>query len=519
MKFVSIKIFVINFILLISGAIASAQDVQTKKVEILHANSLEYDESTGVKAKRLLGDVVFRHEDAYMFCDSAWFFDNSNTIQAYNNVRIKQGDTILLVGKYLEYDGNSKIAKMRDSVVLKHNKSFLITDSLDYDRNLDMAYYFEGGKIYDGDNRLTSRRGYYYTKLKDYYAVDTVVLRNPQYDIFSDTLRYNTESAISYFYGPTQIISDSNYIYCENGNYNTRTDEAAFSENAWLRSGSNYLMGDSLYYDRKIRYGEAFKNVSVIDTVENLNAYGNYGYYFENPRNAMLTDSTFVIYVTDGDSVFMHSDTVYISVDTSDYKLIRAFYKVQVYKSDLQARCDSLVFYSKDSIAHMFFNPVVWSEKNQITADHIEVHFVNKNPERFYLTGNAFSIERYDSLHFNQMKSRNITGYMKEKKINKIDLFNDCQTVYFIVDEDTDEIVAMNKVVSSNMTILFKDDKIENIWFYEKPDGETIPIEQIKYEKTLLKDFIWLDKYRPKSKFDIFEWKDIGTGDEVSLSQ
>lgn len=512
MNFSIFKIFAVCFVFLLSGTVIIAQDEQenqVKKVEILHANSLEYDEYTGVKAKRLLGEVVFRHEEAYMFCDSAWFFDNSNTIQAYNNVRIKQGDTILLVGKYLEYDGNSKIAKMRDSVVLKHNKSFLLTDSLDYDRNLDMAYYFEGGKMYDGDNRLFSRRGYYYTKLKDYYAVDTVVLKNPQYNIYSDTLRYNTDSAIAFFYGPTQIISDSNYIYCENGNYNTSTDEAAFSENAWLRSGSNYLKGDSLYYDRKIRYGEAFKNVSVIDTVENLNAYGNYGYYFEDPRNAMLTDSTFVVYVTDGDSVFLHSDTVYISVDTSDFKLIRAFYEVQVYKSDLQARCDSLVFYTKDSVAHMFFEPVLWSEKNQITADHIEVHFVDKNPERFYLTGNAFSIERYDSVHYNQMKSRNITGYIKDKKINKIDMFNDCQTVYFIVDDDTDEIVAMNKVVSTNMTVLFKDDKINNIWFYELPDGETIPIEQIKYEKTLLKDFRWLDKYRPMSKYDIFVWKII----------
>jgi len=152
---------------------------------------------------------------------------------------------------------------------------------------------------------------------------------------------------------------------------------------------------------------------------------------------------------------------------------------------------------------------MLWSEKNQITADHIEVHFVDKNPERFYLTGNAFSIERYDSVHYNQMKGRNIIGYMKDKKINKIDLFNDCQTVYFIVDEEINQIVAMNKVVSTNMTIYFKDDKIENIWFYEKPDGETIPIEQIKYEKTLLKDFRWLDEYRPKSKYDIFYWRNI----------
>ncbi|PLX06390.1 MAG: hypothetical protein C0596_18160 [Marinilabiliales bacterium] len=441
-------------------------DDTPKKVEIIHANSLEYDESTGTEAKKLLGKVVFKHEDAYMFCDSAYLYDESNTIEAYDNVRIKQGDTILLIGNYLEYDGNTKIAKMRDSVILKHRESLLLTDSLDYDRNENMAYYFEGGRIFDGDNKLTSRRGYYFTKDKDYYAVDTVVLRNPQYDIFSDTLRYNTDSAISYFYGPTHIVADSNVIYCENGYYNTRTDVAGFSENAWLRSGPNYLRGDSLYYDRKIRFGEGFNNVSVIDTAENLIAYGNYGYYYENPKNAMMTDSTEVIYVTDGDSLFMHCDTVYISVDSLDHRLIRAFYEVQVYKTDVQARCDSLVFMSKDSIVELYYDPIVWSEENQILADKIIVHFVDKEPDKFYLENNAFAIQQYDSIHFNQMKSRKITGYVIEKEIKKVDLLNDCQTVYFVVDEEINEIIALNKVVSSNMTIHLNDNKIEKIWFY-----------------------------------------------------
>ena len=500
------KIFVVFLFVTLISNIANAQE--PKKVEIIHANSLEYDESIGVNAKRLIGKVIFKHEETYMFCDSAYYFDNSNTIKAYNNVRIKQGDTILLIGEYLEYDGNVKLAKMRDTVVLKHRETLLLTDSLDYDISLNMAYYFEGGKIFDGENKLISRRGYYYTKRKDFYAVDTVVLRNPKYNIYSDTLRYNTDSAISYFYGPTNIVSDSNLIYCENGYYNTRTDEAGFSENAWLRSGSNYLKGDSLFYDRKIRYGEAFNNVSVIDTVENLLAYGHYGYYYENPRNAMLTDSAEVVYVSDNDSLFMHSDTVYISVDSLNNRLIRAFRKVQIYKFDVQARCDSLTFRSVDSIVEMYYSPIVWSENNQIKADQITVHFVNKEPDRFYLNGNAFTIEMKDSIHYNQMKSRQIIGHVVQKKIKKIVLINDCQTIYFVEDEELNKIIAMNKVVSSNMTIYIKDDQIERIWFHEKPDGETIPLEQVTSEQIILKDFKWHDYLRPKNKHDIFIWKE-----------
>jgi len=513
MKLFFIKILFVFAGIVFSNIILAQEDQeagdQPKKVEIIHANSLEYDESTGVKAKKLLGKVVFKHEEAFMFCDSAYFYDFSNTIEAYNNVRIKQGDTILLIGNYLEYDGNTKIAKMRDSVVLKHQESLLLTDSLDYDRNENMAYYFEGGRIFDGDNRLTSRRGYYFTKKKDYYAVDTVVLKNPQYDIYSDTLRYNTDSAISYFYGPTNIVADSNVIYCENGYYNTRTDVAAFSENAWLRSGPNYLRGDSLYYDRKIRFGEGFNNVSVIDTAENLLAFGDYGYYYENPRNAMMTKRTEVIYVTDGDSIFMHSDTVYISVDSSENRLIRAFHKVQVYKTDVQARCDSLAFMSRDSIVEMYYDPIIWSEENQISADKIIVHFVDKEPDKFYLENNAFAIQQYDSIHYNQMKSRNITGYVIEKEIKKVDLINNCQTIYFVIDEEVKKIIALNKVVSSNMTVNLKDSKIDQIWFYDKPDGETIPIDRVTNEQIILKDFKWYDYIRPMSKDDIFIWKEM----------
>ncbi len=513
MKLSFIKILFVIAGIVFSNIIIAQEDQeagnQPKKVEIIHANSLEYDESTGVMAKKLLGKVVFKHEDAFMFCDSAYFYDFSNTIEAYDNVRIKQGDTILLIGNYLEYDGNTKVAKMRDSVILKHRESLLLTDSLDYDRTENMAYYFEGGRIFDGDNRLTSRRGYYFTKKKDYYAVDTVVLKNPQYDIFSDTLRYNTDSAISYFYGPTNIVADSNFIYCENGYYNTRTDVAAFSENAWLRSGPNYLRGDSLYYDRKIGFGEGFNNVSVIDTAENLLAFGDYGYYYENPRNAMMTKRTEVIYVTDGDSIFMHSDTVYISVDSLENRLIRAFHKVQVYKTDVQARCDSLAFMSRDSIVEMYYDPIIWSEENQISADKIIVHFVDKEPDKFYLENNAFAIQQYDSIHYNQMKSRNITGYVIEKEIKKVDLINNCQTIYFVIDEEVKKIIALNKVVSSNMTVNLKDSKIDQIWFYDKPDGETIPIDRVTNEQIILKDFKWYDNIRPMSKDDIFIWKEI----------
>ncbi|MDR2009892.1 MAG: hypothetical protein LBQ22_05375 [Bacteroidales bacterium] len=484
---------------------------EVRKIDIIKANSMEFSEKVGEGAKRLIGDVIFRHEDMYMFCDSAYFFDDINTAIAYNNVRIRQGDSILMIAKYMEYEGNERIARMRDSVVLKHNKSYLVTDSLDYDRNQDMAYYFGGGRIFDADNRLFSKRGYYYTQFKDYYAVDSVILRNPQYVINTDTMRYNTDYEIAYFYGATDIVSDSNFIYCENGYYNTNNDEAAFSQNAWIRSGSNYLMGDSLYYDRKIRFGEGFNNVFIIDTVENIIATGDYGYFYEEPENALLTKRAQVIYVNEGDSIYIHSDTILLTVDTLNYRLMRAFRKVQIFNDDIQGRCDSLTFYSFDSIAHMYYDPVIWAEGNkQITADHISVYFENEEPKTFYLKHNVYAIEQIDSVHYNQAKCDNIEGHFDNSELYKIDMYKNSKTIYYLIDDEVDEIVALNRLYCVDMTFHMKDNQIENLWFYGNPDGEMIPIEQVNNDKLFLENFRWLDEIRPKTKEDIFIWRDIG---------
>jgi lipopolysaccharide export system protein LptA len=485
---------------------SSVVSQSVKRIEIIRANSLEFDERTGIQAKRLLGDVVFKHDEAFMFCDSAYFYDSQNYIEAFNRVRIVQGDSLLLFGQKLKYDGESKLAQIRDSVILKHHGSFLLTDSLDYDRIEDVGYYFEGGRIFDGENRLSSRRGYYYAKENVYYAVDTVELRNPQYTIFSDTLKYDTETAIAYFYGPTHIVSDSNFIYCENGFYDTENDLAGFSENSWLKSGQNTLKGDSLFYDRNIRFGEAFKNVSIHDSIENITAYGHYGYYFEDPQFAMLTDSVLVVYISEGDSIFMSSDTVFISVDTAENKLIRAFFKVQVYKSDMQARCDSLVYSTADSLAELFYDPVVWLERSQLTADFMYMYIVDNNPVKAVLENSAYIIEHVDSIYYNQVKGKEIVAHIRDKAVYKAEIFGNAETLYYVEDEEEQELMAQNKVICSNMTVFISDQSIDRIWFYEKPDGHTIPLEMLLQEQMFLKDFRNLEEYRPKSKNDIFIW-------------
>lgn len=573
--------FFLLWVFFFKGIIAFSQEnkeEEIKQIEIIHADMIDYDEqSLGKDIKRLQGHVQFKHEETYMDCDSAYFDTGKNYIQAFNNIHMNQGDTIHLYGDSMVYNGNTRIANVRKKVKLTHDNSVLTTDSLDYDRNTDIAHYFEYGKIVDSLNTLESKYGYYYTKIKDYIAIDSVYLNNPDYRIISDTLKYNIRSGISWFYGPTEIISDSNYIYCENGWYNTTSDICQFNKNAYYTNNKQSLKGDSLYYDRKNGIGKAFINIELVDSTENVLLTGNYAIYHERPEYSMATDSAVFIQVTEDDSLFLHGDTllyitvmdtivkyrtaafgdscllnsnyelndtllynrdsVYFSlvqnisdsipkIDTiiyqpsdsvkysfdsiAEFKLLRSFFRVRIYKSDLQAKCDSLVYSLKDSVIQMYFEPVIWSERNQLTAEYIELHTKNNKADFIVLQNASFIISREDSLRFNQIKGRDMTGFFRNDSLYRVNVDGNGQSVYFVKEKDekegVDKLIGVNKAEGSSMVIYLEDNEPQKIMFYTKPLGVMNPVEFLPLSELLLKDFLWLENIRPIDKYSIFNW-------------
>lgn len=292
-----------------------ADTVGKTKIEILNADSLVY-RGTIVDAKRLIGNVQFLHDSVYMDCDSAWFYSQENAIDAFSNIHIRQGDTLDLYGDTLYYTGNNKLARMRGNVELVDKEITLYTDHLDYKVDSNIAHYFEGGRIVDSTNVLTSELGYYFSNDSLFFFKDSVHFTNERMEMFSDTLKYHTVTEIVWFFGPTHIISDSNYIYCENGWYNTISDISQYNKNAYLIKDNQYLAGDSLYYDRNLRMGRAFDNVEFIDTTENVMLYGNFGEYHELTEFAYLVDSAMFAQVNEGDTLYLHGDTLISFLDS-----------------------------------------------------------------------------------------------------------------------------------------------------------------------------------------------------------
>jgi len=477
---------------------------ETKQV-MQSADFMEYDQSIAGGAQRCIGNVKFTHEGADMYCDSAYFYGNTNSLDAFSRVHINQGDTVHLYGEFLHYDGNTRIAEVRRNVRLISRDTRLTTEELDFDLGSSVGYYTKYADIESGDNKLSSIEGYYYSRQQMYYFRDSVVLRNPDYTMYSDTLRYHTPTNIAYFFGPTEIVGDSSYIYCEDGWYNTETDISMLKVNALVRNNKQVIRGDSLYYERESGYGEGYSHIELYDEEQNIILRGNRAVINQEEDRAMLTDSAVFIYITQVDSVFVHADTLRAMPDSAGNRELKAYYNVRVFKPDLQGVCDSLFYSTSDSILRMFRDPVLGSEANQLTAEYIEIWTRNRQIHQLHMQRLAFIINREDSARFNQIKGKSMIGYFSNNELYKIVAKGNGQTVYYA--KDADRLIGVNVAQSSDLTIWLKNKKPDKISFRVKPAGTLYPLDTAPQDELILKDFRWLDDERPVNRADIFREK------------
>jgi len=495
----------LSLILLLFFCIGVAKSQEGKNIEILSTDYLEYNINSGTNAKKLIGNVHFQHENAQMFCDSAYFYTEINKVDAFGNVSIHQGDTLHLYGKFFSYDGNTRTAKMQDNVKLIDKETTLTTNYLEYKIVEGIGYYVNGGNIINKENTLKSNHGSYYTKIKLFYFKDDVEVINPKYIIKSDTLQYNTQSRIAYFFGPTDIISKDNFLHCENGWYNTKTDISEFRKKAYLTMPKRMLAGDSLYYDRRKGLGKAYGNVFIIDSSQNTIIKGLKAFYIEKPEYALITDSAHLIFFQNTDSLYLHADTLMsITVnDTLQQKEIKAYHKVKFYRFDIQGMADSAVFKTSDSTLYMYYNPVIWSENNQIFATKIELHLANNQINTADFNDKCFIIAKEDSDKFSQVKGKNMKGYFKNNEIYKLAVSGNGQTIYYA--KDKNKIIGVNRANCSNIDVLFKKRKITKIAFLTQPDAVLYPLSKFPSEEKYLSDFKWYEEFRPLCPLDIFK--------------
>ena len=466
---------------------------------------MEKDEKS-VNAIKYIGHVIFRQDEVLMHCDSAYFFTEENSVTAFHHIHIEQGDTLDLYGDFLTYNGNERLAEITENVKLIDRENILTTNNLDYNLRSNIGYYINGGKIRNGENDLESDIGFYYSNLKLFHFRDSVIIHNPDYTIYADTLKYNTVTEVAYFLGPTEIIGQDNYIYCENGWYDTKNNIAQFNENAYLVSEGQYLKGDSLYYERETGLGKAFDNVELFDSSQNIILTGKNAIYYEEPEYAMLTDSAQFMQISDEDTLYFHADTLESVLDSTGLKkIMKAYYKVKIFREDMQGKCDSLVYLESDSVFQLYGEPVLWSEENQLTAGHIDLHLANKKTNYIDMISSSFIISQSDSIRFDQIKGKNMTGYFINNRLVRVEVKGNGQTIYYAKDQE--ELIGINRAESSDLIIYLKNNKIDRINLILAPKATLYPPDDTENIETILKGFIWLEKFRPASKEDIFVWE------------
>jgi len=478
-------------------------------LEILNADLTAYDNiRIGKDATKLIGNVRLKHEDVIMSCDSAYFYQATSSVDAFSDVKIEQGDTLTLTGDLAYYNGTTRKARVRNNVVLENKDIILLTDSLNYNRALGIVDYLGGGILTQEDNRLTSDRGRFILDSEIFYFMDSVVIVNPDYTIRTDSLEYNTQTEVSYFFGPTEILNEERYIYCENGWYDTQQDISYVTKNAYLEEAGRTLKGDTLYYEANERYGWARSGVELIDTAENMILKGNYGVYYSDGEMATVTDSALMIQVDGTDTMYVHADTLY-TIQNPEFeeqsRILKAYYKVKIFRQDLQVMCDSLVYVEADSAFNFYGEPVLWSDENQLTADQIQVIMVNQQLNKMFLSGVAFVASQKDEESFDQMRGKEMTGYFVDNKLSKIIVTGNGQTIYYAIDQDI--IVGANKTVCSDLIIYLKDNKISRVSYMTKPDGTYYPLTLFPAEEARLADFKWLEQWRPLKWQDVYFWK------------
>lgn len=500
--------------ILISSMQVPVQETPVRIVELKQADL--WSKREGFDAEVLTGNVVFFHEGAFMYCDSAYLFQETNTFEAFSNVSMEQGDTIFVYGDYLFYDGNTRLARLRDNIRMEDQTVTLFTDSLDYDRVANLGYYFDGGMLVDEENELTSFWGQYAPDTKEALFSDSVKLVNEDYTIFADTLKYNTESKVADILGPSRIVSDSGYIHTDRGWYNTVTEDSKLLNRSEVYSndGMKVLIGDTIYYNRLTGEGEVFGDMYLEDIDQKAILRGDYGFYNEQTEYGLATDSAYVIDYSQQDSLFLHGDTLVMSTD-SVYRDIKAYHNVRFWRFDVQGVSDSLHYSSRDSIIYMVGNPVVWNESNQILGYQIDVYLNDSTIEKAHIKDFALAIQQRDvDDQYNQLSGREMTAFFNNGEIYNVLVEGNAMSLYYLV-EDDGTVIGLNKTESPYLSMDIEEEKLQKLKLWPATTAVTTPLPQLIPEQKRLEGFVWLDYLRPVNSADIFRknTRDVGDTD------
>lgn len=493
-----------------------------EKIYLIHSDELKYDMyGNNPQAQIVKGRVHFTHKGGHLWCDSAYFFQESNSVQAFGHVRFKQGDTLSMTCRYADYEGSDQMMHARYNVVLKHRRQTLFTDSLDYDRLYSTAYFFEGGRLIDGRDRLVADWGEYNTGTRKAAFYYNVKMRGPDQTITTDTLFYDTKSSTAHVTGPSEIVTkDKNVIHTSDAFLDSRTDQSKLFGRSTIVNGQKTITGDSLYHNSKTKINRGYGNVVYVDKENKNSLICDEMFYNENKGYGYATKNALLKDFSQKDTLYVHADSLKLftfNINTdSVFRKVHAYYKVRAFRTDVQAVCDSLVFNSKDSCLTMYHDPIVWSDNRQLLGEVIKAYMNDSTIRKAEIINQALSVEKADNEnHFDQISSTRMDAYFIDGAIRRTVATGNVKSIYYFAGGKDSTLTNHNYLETDTMKMyISKERQLERIWA-SKSVGTQYPITQIPPERLKLPEFAWFEQIRPIDKDDIFKWRGKGKGNEL----
>ena len=530
-KHIQIGILQLVFLFAIGKAVAQEEP---KIIKIIQAGGSTQDQFNFPGANILVKKEGIRvhlfHEGALIKSDVSYFYPKENFFRANGDVIFTQGDSLKMTCDQIEYDGTSKLAKAWGKVVLERPDMNLKTDTLFLDRANSKAFYNSFGTIEDEKRKLTSIRGIYFMDEKKYRFISRVKIDDPEYLLNSQRLDYYTESDKAFFYGKTTIVGEEYDIYCEKGAYDTQLQRGNFQENAVIFYDNKEIRGDSLYFENEKNYAAATNNISVIDTLNKSIINGHYGEIFKAKDSAIITRRALAVNIIDQDSLYIHADTL-IATGPTEKKILRGYYDVRIFKTDLRGKSDSLHLDQSTGLIKLLKlplsrkenqiltasqknkkNPILWFGRSQMSGDKIFLtsDMETKKLDSLKIIGNSWIIER-DSISdtgFNQIKGGVLDGLFKEGELREIDVSKNTEVVYYMYSDEDNELIGIDKTTCSRLKMVTKENQIEDITFFVSPDGNLFPDKDLPLNERKLEGFIWREDERPNTIQELFSKED-----------
>ena len=491
-------------LLFFTFTIAKAQ--KTSKILVENADFSDINQFEIPDALLLTGNVRINHEGIIMTCNKAYYFQKENYIKAFGDVQMVQGDTLYMNSKYAEYNGNIKQAFATGGVIMRSPESTMVTDTINFDRVKQEAYYNSNGTITNRDNTLKSKSGRYYVQQKKYQFLTSVVLTNPEYTIKSNHLDYYTNSGHSYLLGPSTIVGKDNFIYTENGFYNTKKNTGHFLKKSYIKYKERLIEGDSLYFDRKREFSSGTRNVKITDSINKAIIRGHYGEIYKAKDSLFITKKASIRTLMEKDSMFIHAQKIIVTGKIGE-RIIRGYKNARFFNKDMSGKCDSIHSNQKNALTQLIGKPILWNFENQLTGD--VMHLIgNNNTEKLdslKVLNNAFIVSK-DTIGegFNQVKGLNLYGKFRSNKLYEADVVKNTEVIYYMRN-DKNELIGINKNVSSRINMQMDDkSKIDTITFFKNVDGDIYPETELPENARKLRGFVWRGDERIKTKEDIF---------------